>query len=487
MPPVSAEAFTTAGSPAWWLKKLSARLTARRSDLKRYDDYYDGEHKLAFATERFREVFGGLFRELADNWCEVVVDATEERMNVDGFRFGPEPEADSDAWGIWQRNNMDSESQLLHTEMLVTGYGYSLVWTDDNGDPKITVESPQQCIVAHSPGDRRRRAAALKQWIDDDGYAVSYVYLPAAIWRFRSLAKRDGFEDQPSGELIEWETHEPDGRESLSNPSGIVTMVPFYNKPRASKPGVGTSEIHKVIGLQNAVNKLIADLLIASEFGSFRQRWATGLELERDDKGNKINPFRNIPGAIWADESTDPPANFGEFGETNLANIVTAVDMFVGHVASQSRTPPHYLNTSADRLSGESIKSAETGLVSKCRRKFRYVGEGWEEVERLAFAMIGDSRAEIIDAETIWADPESRTESEHVDAVSKKRDVGVPWQQLMEDLNYTPQQIARMRAMRAQDALEGLLAAPASAGQQSPMPMPNGQGRPMPMPMPQPA
>jgi hypothetical protein len=474
-----------AGSPAWWLKRLSTTLTARREKLARYDRYYSGEHPLAFATEKFREAFGGLFKELADNWCEVVVDAVEERLDVDGFRFGKEPEADEDAWEIWQRNQLDADSQLTHSEALVTGYGYALVWADAEGDPLITVESPQQCIVAHAQGNRRKRSAGLKQWVDDDGFALAYVYLPDGIHRFRSLAKQDSQADyQPQGELVQWQPYSPDGAEYLPNPTGDVTLVPFYNKPRLSKPGLGVSEIDKVIGIQNAVNKTVADLLVASEFGSFRQRWATGLTLDVDDKGNKVNPFRNAPGAIWADESTDPPANFGEFGETNLANIVKAIEMFVQHLASQSRTPPHYLSAAADRLSGESIKAAETGLVAKTRRKMRYFGESWEEVMRLSFAMSDDPRSKVVDAETVWADPESRTESEHVDATSKKKDLGVPWQQLMEDLDYTPPQIARMRAMRAQDALEELLMAPPlPAAPAAPGGAPaNGQRPPVPQP-----
>lgn len=466
-------------SPGWWLKKLSTQLTNRATDLKRFDDYYGGEHRLHFASEKFRESFGGLFRELADNWCEVVVDAVEERMNVDGFRFGTELAADDDAWAIWQRNNLDAESQLIHTDMLVTGYAYGLVWVDDDGLPLITGESPYQCIVAHSPSDRRKRVAGLKQWVNDDGFGVAYVYLPDGIYRFRSDTKQQSQEVSSPSMFNAWSVWEPDGEEFLTNRAApLVPLVPYYNRPRLSKPGVGRSEIRGVIPVQNAVNKHCADLLIAGEFGSFRQRWATGLELDRDEKGNKINPFRNAPGSIWADEGTDPPAQFGEFGETNLKNIVEAITMWVQHLASQSRTPPHYLNASADRLSGESIKAAETGLVAKTKRKFRYVGESHEEIMRLAFAMVGDPRATVVDAETVWGDPESRTDSEHTDSLVKKKALDVPWQQLMEDAGYTPPQIARMRAMRAQDALEGLLQAPPPAGAGGP-PALNGQAPPV--------
>lgn len=60
--------------------------------------------------------------------------------------------------------------------------------------------------------------------------------------------------------------------------------------------------------------------------------------------------------------------------------------------------------------------------------------------------------------ETIWRDPETRTESEHVDALSKKKDLDVPPPQLWEEAGYTPEQIARFPAMRAQMQLEGMAA-----------------------------
>ena len=55
--------------------------------------------------------------------------------------------------------------------------------------------------------------------------------------------------------------------------------------------------------------------------------------------------------------------------------------------------------------------------------------------------------------ETIWRDPEIRSQAQLVDAVQKKNAIGVPWEQCMEDLGYTPLQIDRMASMRETDAL----------------------------------
>lgn len=465
-------------SSKWWLRALVQRLVKRAPELRKLERYYDGEHKMVFASSKFQDAFGGLFGHFADNWCAVVVDAVEERLRVEGFRFGDKPEADKAAWDIWQRSNLDADAPMLHTDMLGTGYGYGLAWYDADGKGVITVESPHECIVGHAAGSRRERAAGLKLWRAEDGYLYACLYMPDELYKFVSSSKSQELSPDAS-ESVQWKPWQPKSDDTwpLENPAGRVNLVPFYNRPRTTKAGRGQSELSNgILRLQDAVNKLCIDLLVASEFGSYRQRYAAGYEPQRDDDGNPINPFRNIAGGVWAVGPGEGgrEVRFGEFGETNLGNIVKGVETMVQHLASQSRTPPHYLNAQADRLSGESIKAAETGLVAKVRKTFRPTGEGWEELERLAFAYEGDSeRAARTDAEVIWGDPESRTESEHVDALVKLKDIGVPQEQLQEDAGYSPQQRARFKAMKAAEALEGALFGP-------PQPPPGAPGPPAP-------
>jgi hypothetical protein len=56
------------------------------------------------------------------------------------------------------------------------------------------------------------------------------------------------------------------------------------------------------------------------------------------------------------------------------------------------------------------------------------------------------------DAETIWRNTESRSEAQVVDAAVKKQALGVPFEQNMEDIGYSPQVIDRMLAMKETDA-----------------------------------
>lgn len=435
-------------SPLQLVKKLEAELTGRQVTLQRLQDYYDGKHRLAFSSEKFRQAFGGMFSAFADNFIPLVVNSVEQRLNVEGFRHGDDPKADRDAWAIWQNNGLDADSQLAHSEALIKGDSYAIVWGDDEGQPRISIESPRDVVVAFKPGDRSCRLAALKRWRDDEGFHCT-LFTPDWIYKFEKSDNSNG----------EWKA-DIDKREPwpLANPLGVVPVIPIVNDPSLTS-AYGRSEFLNVIPQQDAINKLAADLLVASEFIAFPQRYVTGLELPEDENGNVKAPFQVAMDKLLVAE--DPNARFGTLSAGDLQNYVTGMEFFIQNIATQTATPPHYFYLGGNFPSGDAIKSAEAGLVAKARRKTRFFGEAWEEVIRLAFKVLGDPRGEVMNSETIWGDPEYRSESELADALVKRSTIGVPRQQLWEDAGYSQVQISRFHAMEAEDTLNSILNMPA--------------------------
>ena len=426
------------------IERCDEALTKQSNELEKYRRYHDGDQRLSFATSKYREEFTDMLREVVENWCPLVVDAVSERMHVEGFRFGETGEADTDAWNIWQRCFLDSDSELLHTESLITGIGYSMVWGDADGQPVVTVEDPSQVVVLLEPGSRRTRQYAYKRWSDDWSDDTFFnLYTPTEVLKFRKHLGRT----------------EQYGR--LSNPLGIVPVVPFYNRPR-TMPGTYRSELYDVLSTQDQINKILCDAIVASEFAAYRQRWATGVEVEIDEDTKKpINPWESGQNRVMI--ATDPDSRFGTFEATDLSNYTAMLENRIQSIASRTRTPPHYLlGQSGSFPSGESLKATETGLIAKVRSRMRHHGEAWEEVMRMAFGVMGDDRSTYWRAETIWADPESRTEAEHVDALTKLRTLGVPIRQLWEDAGYSMEQIARMTAFATAEAIRSGMSKPAN-------------------------
>lgn len=451
-------------TPEMMIRRLYGELRRRATATEKARQYYDGIHNLAFSSQKFRETFGGLFNAFADNWCEVVVDAAEERLNVLGFRVSQTtPADDKTARDVWQRNEMDAQSQMAHQEALITGRSFGVVWVDKNEKAEISMETSSRAIVDCHPKLRSLRRSALRVWCDDDGYEHAELFLPDEVYLYRSASKL-GTAGTVDYARTKWVVDDSaptglvDVNGAMKNPLGVVPVVELANRPRlqsSAKAGPGVhSEIRSIMPLQDAVNKLIADMLTASESAAFPQRYATGWEFDTDpETGAALPPtFKQGAGSVWATESQT--AQLGQFMVADLGNFVKAIELIINHIAAISRTPPHYLSSSADRLSGESIKAAETGLVAKVKRKQVHFGEAWEEIIRLAGMVEKDQAlAGAFACETIWQDPESRTEAEHIDAVSKKSAIGVPVEQLWEDAGYTPTAIERMKAMAASQAL----------------------------------
>ena len=449
------------GSPEWWLRRLHRRLVDRQPSVEALVDYYEGKHRLAFESRRFREAFGGLFHAFADNWCGVVVDSVEERLNPQGLRIADEPSSDADAWRIWQENDLDAGSQLVHSDALVGGESYARVWlSDDPLTPEITPLNACEAVVEFDPKHPRVRRAGLRVWRDDWGHDHAELFLPDRYFLWVTAKPRqDGMTD---AENLLWEPDTASAAGGLDadggvvNPLGDVPIVPFCNRPRTrSRRGIVVqSEISDIIPLQDAVNKLVADMLVASEKAAMPARWATGLEVPVDPETNQpIKPKVDTAELLI---NTDAGGSFGVFQAADLRNFVQAVELVIQHIASISKTPPHYLNASADRLSGESIKAAETGLVSKVRRRQTYFGNSWETVMRLAGNLAElDRLASAKQSEILWADPESRTEAEHTDAVLKLQALGLPNELLWEKVGLSPQEIARAKAMKAEQDLFG--------------------------------
>jgi hypothetical protein len=435
-------------SPEWWLARLYEKLVDCRDEVEFFNDYYSGNHPLPWVAPQARDEFRRLVRMTRSNYMGLVCDATAERLSVEGFRFGSELDADADTWRIYQANNLDSTSDQAWLEALIARRSYFHVAPnpDDPKTPHIWVEHPSQAIVEHAPGTNRRvRKAGLKVYDDDWTQEIHAVLqVDGMLYKYKAPRPRSG------SERLDWTEREVTGEQpngQRRNPLKVVTLVEVPNNPRLLTGG--TSELYDVTDIQDRINKTLFDRLQTQEFGVDPQKWAKAFPDEDDDGNPNVVEF----GRNRMITTNVAETGFGNFAVAPLEPYLAAKREDVKDIASRTRTPAQYLLGEMSNVNGETLKASESGLISKVRQRMRPFGEALEETMRLARTAAGLDTAKDAQMETIWSDPQYRTDAERTDAAIKRFQANVvPLRQTREDLGYTQTTIEKMEQADDQQA-----------------------------------
>lgn len=436
-------------------------LAERQDAYARYGAYYHGQHQLTFATSKFNAAFGQLFAAFADNLCRSVVDAAADRLQLVGFDDDtPQPEPDAApspraataaqrAWDLWRSARLPRLAGQLHQSALAYGDAYLIVWPDPTpgprllGEPAAPVFYPQagsSMTVVYDPDVPGRLLRAAKWWRDDEGHVRLTLYYPDRLEKYRTRQRAHG--GLPTGPRS-YAPYQPAGEAwPLRNPYGQVPV--FHFAANAAIGGFGTSELRDVLPLQNALNKSVADMLVAMEFHAMPQRYATGLEVDVDPTTGKPKaPFE--PGGLWAVASTD--TQFGQFAAAELTSLLEAKREFALDIARVSRTPIHHLLMTGEIPSGESLKTAEEPFVRKVQDRQVEFGDSWEDAMRFALRVQG-VQAPVLHA--LWLDAAPRGEKTHAEMMEIKSRLGVSQRQVWRELGYDDDQIREMERERAE-------------------------------------
>ncbi|WP_454175254.1 phage portal protein [Gordonia sputi] len=412
--------------------------SARYADL---DRYYTGTQPLAFLAPESRRALGDRFGRLATNLPRLAVTSLAERLRVTGFQG-------ADVWPDWLRNDLDQDSGIAHREALLLGASYVIVWADQFGRPKVTVESAKQVAVLTDPGTRRI-TAAVKRW-ETTTTTEATVFLPDEIIRLR--AEQTGA--TTAGFTVV---------ETLENPLGVVPVVRLKNSDRLLDDGV--SEIDDLRPLVDALNKLLADMMVTSEYVGRPRRWATGIELEErdvlDDNGNPtgeteaVNP---IPEGSRAMISENDTAKFGQLEAANLDGYESAVNVLTAQIMACSGLPAHYIGQLSNTpASADALRAAEASLTARAEARQAAFGRAWEDVARLIVAVRDGADPQRVDVRVTWADAATRSIAQEADAVVKLYQAGIlPASYALKRLGYSDTEVTEIAAARRADSLNNI-------------------------------
>lgn len=409
-------------------KELAFEALRRKGErYSRLWDYYDGSQPTAYTTTRLRELFKGIDPVFTENWCEVVVRTTLARLHLEALGANDEAAAATLA-RIWDEYLGDLMSTELHEAVLVTGEGFIIAWRDERG-LQVAHNDPRLCHVFYEPDSPTAKRCAAKWWVAEDETLRMVLYYPDRLEYYRSTNKAD--QVSSASELQPWQ-------ETAVNPFGVVPVFHFRRTRRLAK-----GELQNVVPIQNAINKLAADMMVAAEYGAFKQRWI----ISQTDAQGKL---RNAPNEIWslpAGDGQGQPTTVGEFSTTELSNYLNAIDNLANTLAVISATPKHYMFRGSVP-SGEALMIEEAPLVSKVQAYQRALIPEWQIMGALLL-FLADGRqvpAEDITpkyAEAAFMQPRSRAEITQIRIAS-----GVPLESALRLEGFSEAEVEEILAAR---------------------------------------
>jgi hypothetical protein len=463
------------------LPELDRRTRVHRAQ----EAYYTGACPLpnAIVQARVTKAYRMLMPMAEAPWGSLVVDSVTDRLEVSGIRSAKDQEKiDEKVWGVWQDNQMDAESKLAHSAALMSGRAFALIQPVLDESPEISLDGPDQMIVLYREGSRRKRLAALRRWMEEDGSVFATLIRPDGVFKFQKVLKET---DRARGNgrfKVGDDWWEPRGANiadyQADNPLGLVNVVelPVNRRLKPGSFGYARGEYEHCTALIDRINLLTFLGLVVAFWQGFPIRAVVGQRIAWDflvdDSGAPLMdtsvtppeqkklarpPFKSMTDEVAQFE--DPATKLMQFdaADRKLLSVLDELDQ----LATITKTPRHYfpMSSGMSNLSADAIRASEGGLAAKVVAHKGSLGEGWEEVLRVSGLALPDPVYLSPRASLVWQDHEARSMAERADAAIKLKDIlprEVIWTRM---LNATQEDAALWSTMMAGDVLGQLLKA----------------------------
>jgi hypothetical protein len=452
---------------------------------ERAEAYYEGTVKEKFLNKAIQELLTGSDSDFRVNLAGRVVDAVQDRMEIAAVTAEPiadpdaeeeEPEGveetdegsdspevspaeemtdeekalDEAVSKIWRDNDMDIESPEVHAKMLSYGDAYLFVGINDVDDNRVDLffNSPMNVRVLYDDENPREKRLAIKKWEIGSRRNKRIrlnLYYPEGTYKFISKGNSD------RAGAADFEVYHDDSTDEMGHVENETGEIPFFHF-RTARP-YGRPEHKKAYGAQDALTKLVTNMMSTSDFAAFPQRWAlqesgtttdddldwdSGNESDDQNPGDLQSQLISGPGRIW------PLRNMkavGQFQSADVEQFLKPINQFTGLMAAVTATPVSYflvtLGASATPASGESQRKGESPFLSKVNARQLSAAATWEDAVGYGLTLLG-LEAEV---KVRWAPSQVVSGKEGWEGVEAQQRAGVPIRQTLLEAGYTEAEV----------------------------------------------
>lgn len=490
------EATTSGLDPQIWLD-LEEALESLHDAMPGYDKaeaYYEGTVKEKFLNKAIQSLLTGSSSDFNVNLAGRVVDAVQDRMEIAAVTaepvgddedeeepaeeetsnvvttasgFSPETaEAeemseeekllDEAVSKIWRDNEMDIEAPEIHQKMLEYGDAYLFVGLCDDEDEDgekvdLFFNSPKNVRILYEDENPRKKRLTIKRW--EVGPKTNKrirlnLYYNDGTYKFISKGATD-----KTG-AADFQVFTDDSTDENGYVPNESNEIPFFHF-RTARP-YGRPEHRKAYGCQDALTKIITNMMATTDFAAFPQRWALqesgtttddDLDWDEGDGGataDTKNPsdlqsqLISGPGRIW------PLRNIkavGQFQAADVTQFLQPLDKFTGLMAAVTATPVSYflvtIGAVATAISGESQRKGESPFLSKVNARQLSAEASWQDAVGYGLRLLG-LEAEV---KVRWAPMQIVSGKEGWEGVLAQQKAGVPVRQTLLEAGYTEAEV----------------------------------------------
>ena len=261
------------------LQKAFERFKSVSDKYTMYFNYYDGDQPLRYSTQRLEDMFEQkqvLFRQ---NWCAVVINAVLDRMELFGWSAANE-QINNLLSDLWASSGLALEATEIHESAMICGESFLIGWQDEGQPLEFYYNDPRRAAVFYDEDHPRQKTYAAKWWDADDGCHM-VLYYPDRLEKYLARGKQMIEIDDKTGGANSFHLEVTE-----TNPYGVIPVFHFRNSLRTIK-----SDLKSVTELQDAVNKLLCDMMVTAEFSAFPARYVIS--------NAEITMLKNAPNQIW--------------------------------------------------------------------------------------------------------------------------------------------------------------------------------------------
>ncbi len=441
------------------------------------EEYQRGRVEEKFISDRLRRLLSGSDTDFQFNYAGRVITAVADRLEIAAVSAEPLTAPDDDTPGpdgtdaegeapeeseadlvlnelVWHANELDIEAPEVHSKALGLGDAYLFVWPKINpqGDTvgaDVFYNSPESVRILYDAEQPRTKRLVIKRWTVGTGknervrVNLYYPGTPGHVRKLVSKAQTKG--DKPSDFEPFVDEHTDD--------DGVVDFpwpwdeLPFFHF-RTSRP-YGVPEHEQAYGPQDAVTKLITNLMSTIDSAAFPQRWGiveAGASTDDDadfgddaaddelDPGDHQSQLIASPGTIMLLKYLK---SVGQFQAAEVSQFLDPLNWVTEAMGAVTGTPVTYFRPvtgqQSTASSGESQRESKDQLLSKTSARQRSFAATWRESLSFALRLLGVEATVTVR----WKPPHILKTKEEWEAVKAKQDAGVPVRQSLLEAGYT--------------------------------------------------